>query len=87
MRQYEPIWNKLKALSRTDAKNIGVSITAPRVMHRRIIKAVKKEKWMDVGYKIQVEPNTALLTHSRNGSILTFYLSLHLTYAISIRDI
>ena len=87
MRQYEPIWNKLKSMPRNEATNIGVSITAPRVMHRRIIKAVKKEKWMDIGYKIQVEPNVTILTHSRNGSILTFYISFYLNLPVNMEHI
>lgn len=70
-RQYAPIWNKLK----TDKK---VSVTAPRPFHARIIKAVKKEKWMDIGYKLTIEPRKAKLSHTRSGSILTFYLDFTL---------
>lgn len=79
MRQYEPIWFQLKSLSQSEASSKGVSITAPRALHRRIIKAVKKEKWMDIGYKLLIEPKTALLSHSQRNSILTFKLTFSLT--------
>lgn len=78
MRQYEQIWLKLKALSKEDASIKGVSLTAPRALHRRIIKAVKKEKWLDVGYKLKIEPREATLIHTKNNSILTFYLVFNL---------
>lgn len=79
MRQYEPIWLQLKALPQAQAASKGVSVTAPRALHRRIIKAVKKEKWMDIGYKILIEPKTALLSHAQKNSILTFFLTHTLT--------
>jgi hypothetical protein len=78
MRQYEPIWVKLKSLSQSEASSKGVSITAPRALHRRIIKAVKKEKWMDIAYKLEIEPRVAVLSHSQKNSILTFQLSFSL---------
>jgi hypothetical protein len=73
MRQYEPIWIKLKSLSKSEAETIGVSIAAPRVLHKRIIKAVTKEKYMDFAYKA-VNPREATLVHVRSNSILTFKL-------------
>ena len=76
MRQYEPIWQKLKAMPLSDASTKGVSVTANRVLHPRIIKAVVKEKWMDLGYKIQIEPRKTILVHSRKHAVLTFYLHL-----------
>lgn len=71
MRTYEPIWNQLKR----DGK---VSLTANRLLHARIIKAVTKEKWMDTGFKLQIEPKVSILSHTRKGSILTFYLEYSL---------
>ena len=68
-RQYYPIWSRLKQ----DGK---VSVTAPRPLHPRIIKAVKKEKWLDIGYKIQLEGRIAILSHVRSNSILTFFLEV-----------
>lgn len=78
MRQYEPIWTKLKSLPQSEAASKGVSLTAPRALHRRIIKAVKKEKWMDIAYKLEIEPRIAVLSHSQKNSILTFRLTFSL---------
>jgi hypothetical protein len=79
---YDPIWNALK-----DAPTVkGVkqkSVAANRLLHPRIFKAVKKRKWLDVGYKLQIEPRVATLSHSRDGSKLTFYL----TFSITVEDI
>ena len=74
-RQYYPIWKALKSLSSQEAAGKGVSITAPRPLHKRIIKAVKKEKWLDVGWKLSIDPQVAELTFSRSNSILVFYLT------------
>jgi hypothetical protein len=71
-RQYYPIWQDLKA-------NNTARITAPRALHRRIIKAVKKEKWMDIGYKISIEPRKAIISHARSGGVVTFFLTFSLT--------
>lgn len=82
MRQYQLIWWKLKTLSRHDAETKGISVTAPRPLHRRIIKAVKKEKWMDMSYKLilqETEQRTAVLHTVQRNSILTFLLSFTLT--------
>ena len=86
MRQYEPIWEKLKSLPLIDAKLKGVSITAPAALHKRIIKAVKKEKWMDFGYKMmlkELDDREATLSYSRKASILTFKLR----FSIGIKDL
>jgi hypothetical protein len=72
MREYEPIWIKLKQTKQ-------VSLTANRALHARIIKAVKKEKWKDVGYKLEIEPRIATLSHATKGSIITFFLTHTLT--------
>lgn len=69
MRQYEPVWNELKA------KKIA-RITAHRALHPRIIKAVIKEKWMDVGYKIEIEPYYATLSYEIEHAIVTFKLTV-----------
>jgi hypothetical protein len=65
-------------MPQSEAHSKGVSITAPRALHRRIIKAVKKEKWMDIAYKLEIEPRVAVLSHSQRNSILTFNLSFSL---------
>jgi hypothetical protein len=74
VRQYYPIWHKLKSMPLTEASSKGVSVTANRLLHPRIIKAVVKEKWMDIEHKLEVEPATLILYHERKGAILTFYL-------------
>ena len=71
-RYYYAIWKRLK-------EHKSVSVTAPRPLHKRIVKAVKKEKWMDVGYKLQIEPRKAVLSHGSKNSVLTFYLTLSIT--------
>ena len=73
---YDLIWARLKR----DGK---VSITANRAFHRRIIKAVTKQKWKDIGFKIQIEPKYAFLSYSRSYAILTFHLDIR--YAIDYR--
>lgn len=77
MRQYEEIWTRLKNLPRKDAEIKGISISAPRALHKRIIKATKKEKWKDHGYKA-IEPRRAVLSVSRSNSIVTFRLTFSL---------
>lgn len=78
-RQYEPIWNKLKSLPPKEAEVKGISIFANSALHKRIIKAVRKEKWKDMGYKLALEDKKATLTYSRTAAIITFYLSFSLT--------
>lgn len=72
MRQYEPVWIHLK--------NTGeCKITAPRPLHPRIIKAVKKEKYMDDGFKFlcNEEDKHAVMDIVRTGSIITFSLRFY----------
>ena len=85
-RQYQPIWDKLKSLSPELARTKGVSITAPPALHKRIVKAVKKEKWLDMGYKIllkEEQDREATLHFKRSGAILTFTLQ----FSIGIKDL
>ena len=70
MRQYEPIWNALK-------KNKSVQVRADFRAHKRIYKAVVKEKWLDLGFKIETDPYYAILSHSSKGNILTITMKLH----------
>lgn len=76
MRDYYPIWSKLKAMPLSEASTKGVSVTANRLLHPRIIKAVTKEKWMDLAYRSAMDPIKVILTHSRKHAVLTFYLSV-----------
>ena len=74
-RLYSPIWEQLKREGKA-------TLTANRVLHRRIYKAVKKEKWNDIGYKMQIYPYHATLSVSRSNSILTLVLTKHLNQGI-----
>lgn len=81
-RFYQPIWDKLKSMPPKEASTIGVSITANRLLHPRIIKAVIKEKWMDIGFKIQLDDRKARLDFVTKHSTITFYL----TYTLGRED-
>ena len=66
--EYDPIWSKLK----TDKV---VKVTANRLLHPRIVKAVKKRKWLDIAYKLETDPVVETLSHSIDGSVIIFRLS------------
>lgn len=80
MRKYQPIWEALK-------RDKKASIVAPIESHKRIIKAVIKEKNIDEGYKLLLaeEGYKATLTNSppneKNKKVLSF--SLVVTLKIS----
>lgn len=67
MRYYGPIWNELK-------NKKTVRITANSALHRRIKKAVGKEKTLDLNYKLSIEPKIAVMHVTAKNSILTFLL-------------
>ena len=73
MRKYQGIWERIK-------KNKTCSVSAPRAVHRRIIKAVVKEKDKDLVFKLECsERHTrAILFSSRNGLVITFTLRVAL---------
>lgn len=81
MRQYEPIYEQLKRLLKAPPfeRAKGVSIIANRAHHPRIIKAVIKEKWSDIGFKAVTLPRVARLSYTREHSKITFYLELTVT--------
>lgn len=66
---YASIWEQLKL-------NGTVSLTANRLFHSRIVKATKKRKWLDMGFRMQLlETNKiAILSHSIVASVITFRL-------------
>lgn len=78
MRVYEPIWHSLKRLLKAppSERAKGISIIANRAHHPRIIKAVIKEKWSDMGFKSVNLPRIARLSYARKESKLTFFLEL-----------
>lgn len=71
-RQYEPIWIALK-------KDKYCRVSAHRGVHRRIIKAVKKEKNLDLGYKYQMHEQSlrAELEMKTSNNMIEFKL-LHI---------
>jgi len=76
MRKYQKIWDILKKQDPHTARFVGVSVSANPLLHPRIIKAVTKEKWKDLVYKLETEPRVSTLTSSISGNILTFTLDL-----------
>ena len=74
MRQYEPIWAAIK-------RNKLASIVAPIHNHRRIIKAVTKEKYNDDGYKLELaesglKSKLVVTQDIDNKEMLTFTLQI-----------
>lgn len=43
-RMYLPLWETLK-------KHKTVTVSCPAHLHKRVVKAVSKEKWMDAAFK------------------------------------
>ena len=68
-RKYQPIWSNL----RKDGK---VKIAAPKIYHRRIIKAVMKERYMDLEYKFLIrEANKrAFIQYQSTESMIEFWI-------------
>lgn len=69
LRQYQYIWEKVK--------NEGFAkVHAPLHLHKRIIKAVSKEKNIDIGFKIlcQERRSNYHLINDINGEYISFYL-------------
>ncbi len=69
MRKYEPIWEQIK-------QDLTASLVVDPALHARIIKAVIKEKDMDVGFKqLQLEKGKKdKLRIEDRGKLITFYL-------------
>lgn len=73
MRQYQPVWIEIKTTGMC-------RITAHKAHHRRIIKAVTKEKDMDLGFKLECleaeTPIRPVMLSKCEGLIITFTLQL-----------
>lgn len=82
MRKYQPVWEQIKA-------NGICELSAHRLHHPRIVKAVTKEKDMDILYKLEnlelSPPIVAIMHSSRKGSVITFTITL--TKLISVDTI
>ena len=74
MRKYQPIWEQLKLYGTT-------SLSANPAMHKRIIKAVMKEKLKDLGWKILCAEsgNIYKLAYKSEGKLVTFNLNVDKT--------
>ena len=75
MRQYQQLWNSLR-----DSNKRTIKLNAAPKFHRRIYKAVIKEKDMDLVFKLQLADNyqRSRLTSLSEGNILTITLILSL---------
>ena len=69
-RKYTPIWKILKE------KKVA-RITAPKAFHNRIIRAVIKEKDLDILFKYECsERNSRMkLAYKKEQTVITFYLN------------
>jgi len=69
MRKYQLIWEAVKA-------NQSASILAEPDLHKRIIKAVTKEKLLDLGWKLVTaeKKERYKLMHKVDRTKITFYL-------------
>lgn len=72
-RLYYPAWHQLKTNPTEPLK-----IAAPKRSHARIIKAITKEKWLDVTYKLQLsqEGKYAILRSKCDHNMITFTLRI-----------
>lgn len=71
MRKYQPIWEQIK-------ETHTASLSANPIVHKRIIKAVTKEKLNDLGWKLMCKElgNTYRLLHTSEGALITFKLEI-----------
>lgn len=74
MGQYKNVWNALKQKGK-------VTLASPRPFHKRIIKALKKEKYKDVAFKFQLSETNqrAVFTSNSEGNTIEFFLRIETT--------
>lgn len=74
MSQYSEAWKTLKQKGK-------VVLASPSSFHKRIIKGLKKEKYKDLMFKLQLgEANQrAVFTSKSEGSTITVYLRVEST--------
>ena len=79
-RMYEPIWEKLKAERK-------VTLAVPEKLQPRVIKAIQKEKYNDIAYKIELseEDKEAELSFESHQSRVIVILTI--TKLLTLRDI
>ena len=76
MRMYEPVWIALK-------KHKHVTIRVPPHLHARVIKAVIKEKWLDMPFKKREGWRKMYLTYSIFENEITFSLNYRLNEIVA----
>ena len=78
MRFYEPIWIKLKAEHKA-------KLAAPKELHRRIVKAVMKERTSDLAFRLHLsdEQKKCWIQYSSDGNLLKFELK----FSIGLSDL
>jgi len=78
VRKYSPIWLALK-------KAHKVAISVPRPYHKRVIKAVVKEKYGDLEYKFELgeRGKKAKISYTVRGAIITF----NLNHTLGVEDL
>jgi len=72
LRQYQPIWLALK-------KHKTVTVRAPKHTHKRLVKAVVKEKWLDDQFKNKEGWRMMWLSYVIHEDEVTFTISYKLT--------
>ena len=68
-RQYQPIWEALKLRG-------YCKVAVPKPLHKRLIKAVIKEKYQDLGFKLLLDENSqrAKISYNQTQSMIEFFL-------------
>ena len=68
-RKYTPVWNALKSTG-------TVKLTAAKPFHKRIIRAVIKEKYMDLAYHFEMSHanRRPKLAYTVSQTVITFRL-------------
>ena len=79
LRHYEPVWNLIK-------QNLRCEISAHPARHRRIKKALRKEKDIDYGLKMEclerIPPMKAMMHTKSEGSKIIFTLTFEVLVTI-----
>ena len=81
MRQYEPIWNRIKTHSHA-------SIVTHPDNAARVIKAVTKEKHLDTGYKLLLSEDAlvATLVVREQSSKVNNSITIHFSLRTAIKE-
>lgn len=80
MRQYEGAWLQLKQRGK-------LRLAAPPGLHRRIIKAITKEKDMDLGFKLLMMDKflRVVMQHRSENGVIHLWLEYKYTFLPSVK--